>query len=133
MIKQVNELKLRDLFKDTDELRILKRNGFRGVILPIVYTISGTTLAQTSINYTAPFFYADRNYEVLEFRERHEVAGTDGSAVTIMLNKVPDGTAPASGTNILTATLSLKATANTWQSGTITTTLPDFTLSSGNA
>lgn len=128
-----NELQLRDLFKEIDELRILKRDGFKGIIPPIVFTISGTTLAQNSINYSAPFFYADRNYEVIEFKERHEVAGTDAGAVTIMLNKVPDATAPASGTNVLTATLSLKTTANTWQSGTITSSLPDFVLSSGDA
>lgn len=132
MIEIQNELQLRDFFKDTDELRILKRNGFRGVLIPVVYTIPGTQ-AQTAANFTAPFFYADRNYEVVEFRERHEVAGGDAGAVTIMLNKVPDGTAPASGTNVLTTTLSLKTTANTWQSGIITSTLPNFVLSSGNA
>ena len=128
MTNQMNELKLRDLFKDTDELRILKRNGFRGVLIPVIYTIPGTS-AQTAANFTAPFFFADRNYQVLEFWERHEVAGGDAGAVTIMLKKVPDTIAPASGTDILTATMDLKAGANTWLQGTITETLPNFTLS----
>lgn len=129
---QTSELQLRDLIKDTDEIRVLKRNGYRGTVVPVSYQIPGTQ-AQTAANFTTPFFVADRNYEVIEFAERHQVAGSDGSPVTIMLNKVPSGTAPASGTNVLTATLSLKTTADTIQYGTITTTLPNFTLARGDS
>ena len=36
-----------------------------------------------------------------------------------MLKKVPNGTAPGSGTDMLTAGISLKTTANTNQTGTV--------------
>lgn len=96
------------------ELRVLKRYGFMGVTNPVMVTIPGASAA-TAANYTAPFFIAHRTYLVVEVRERHETAGSDAGAVTVMLKKVPSGTAPASGTDLLTAGISLKATANTNQ------------------
>jgi len=98
-------------FQTFDELRILKERGFYGITLPVVTSIPGTQ-AQTAANFTAPFFIANRPYQVLYATERHETAGTSGSAVTMQLAKVPSGTAPASGTNILKTAIDLKATAN---------------------
>lgn len=96
------------------KIRVLKRYGFRGVTNPVMITIPGASAA-TAANYTTPFFIAHREYIVVEVRERHETAGSDVGAVTVMLKKVPSGTAPASGTDLLTAGISLKATANTNQ------------------
>jgi len=118
--------------RDYDELRIRKTDGFFGVTLPVVVRIQGT-LAQTAANYLTTFFRAQRTYEVIEVSERHENPGTDGGAVTVMLNKVPNGTAPASGTSILTAGLNLKATANTDQAGSITTVISDRRLVQGDS
>ena len=59
------------------------------------------------------FFVADRNYRVVGAREVHSVAGTDGSAVTCTVEKIPSGTAKASGVNVLSTTFNLKSTANT--------------------
>lgn len=76
-----------------DTLSIMKQRGFSGVTKPVCYTIPGTSAA-TAANYTAPFFIADRPYLVLACTERHETLGTSGGAVTLMLKKVPSGTAP---------------------------------------
>ena len=103
--------------RDTDEIRVQKRDGFFGVTLPVMVRIPDT-MAQTAANYTAPFFIAQRSYEVVEITERHELAGSDAGAVTLMVKKVPSGTAPASGYDILSAGINLKATANTNQTFT---------------
>jgi hypothetical protein len=120
--------------RDFDELRILKIGGFFGVTLPIGVRIPGTD-AQTAANYLALFFinnHLSRSYLVVRVTERHETAGNDASAVTVMLNKVPSGTDPASGTSILTAGLSLKSTANTNQDGSLTSVIADKRLGPGD-
>lgn len=101
-----------------NDITVVKNRGFFGVTLPITVRLEGA-LAQTAANFTTPFFIANRSYLVLEVIERHETAGSDAGAVTLMLKRVPSGTAPASGTDMLTAGLSLKTTANINQSGTI--------------
>ena len=119
-----------------DRLTIDQQEGFRGVTQPVSVCIFGTNAA-TAANYTAPFFIADRPYEVLWSMERHETAGTSGSAVTVMLKKVPSGTAPASGVDVWTAGLSLKATINTNQQAVIsqnrTTAIYNRRLSRGDS
>lgn len=59
------------------------------------------------------FFIARRPYRVLGAVEVHSVAGTDGGAVTLTIEKIPSGTAKGSGTNVLSTTFNLKSTANT--------------------
>ena len=68
----------------------------------------------------AALFTSDGYYEVLEAREVHTVAGTDGSAVTLDLLKAASGTAFGSGTSVLASTFNLKSTAATPVSKTIT-------------
>lgn len=65
--------------------------------------------------------------------ERHGTLGTDGSAVTVMLKKVPSGTALASGTDMLSAGISLKATINTNQAGAIHGTVGNITTVDGDS
>lgn len=77
--------------------------------------IRGTD-AQTSAKFTPVFFTADRDYEVVEVKERHTVAPTDGSVDVV---KVASGTAAASGTSVLASTLPLTGTADTLQTGQI--------------
>ena len=123
-------------FTEADRLRISQQNGFLGVTKPVTVRIFGTNAA-TAANYTAPFFIADRSYEIISVTERHETAGSSGGAVTVMVKKVASGTAPASGVDVLSAGISLKATANTNQSGTIiqtrTSNVYNRTLTSGDA
>jgi len=128
---------IKDLgFPDTDRIRVSQQTGFLGVTKPITVMIPGTSAA-TAANYTAPFFIAERSYEVLWCMERHETAGSAGGSVTVMLKKVPSGTAPASGIDVLTAGINLKATANTNQEGTIsqarTSSIYNRRLSTGDA
>lgn len=114
------------------ELRVLKDGGFFGVAKPVMFRIYDTT-AQTAANWTTPFFIADRSYYLLSVTERHEVAGSDGNPVTVMLKKVPSGTAPASGTDMLSAGMSLKTTANTNQEGSLSTVFGARTIDTGEA
>ena len=79
---------------DMAELRILKKDGLRHTF-SVTVRIPGTDAA-TAGNYLALFFIARRRYEIISCKERHEVAGSNGSPVTVQLNKVPNGTAPAS-------------------------------------
>lgn len=81
------------------------------------------------------FFVANRSYVVRGAKARVEVAGTDGSAVTATLVKVPSGTAVASGTTLLTGSTSinLKGTAATKQDLTLTSTAATLRLSPGDA
>ena len=115
---------------DVNRLRILIKDGFRHTF-SVTVRIPGTTAA-TSGNYLALFFIARRKYEIISFRERHETAGSDAGAVTLQLNKVTDGTAPASGTSILTSGVNLKGTANTLVTGTITGTIATKRLVDGD-
>ena len=118
--------------REIDEIRIRKRDGFFGVTLPVMAVLRGTA-AQTAANFTAPFFIAQRDYEVIEIAERHETAGGDAGAVTLDVYRVPSGTAPASGTTVLASTVNLKATANTVQYGTLTATLANRVLNDGES
>ena len=79
------------------------------------------------------FWIASREYEVTAIKERHSTLGSDGSAVSLQVTKDVDGEAPGAGKNLLTTAFSLKATIDTTQSGTLTTTLADRKLSAGNA
>ncbi len=103
---QMNQIDLKDGFYTTELLR--------------------GTLAATSTNYTH-FFTAYWACEVVGVSEVHTVAGTNGSPVTLQLNKVTNGTAPASGTSILNVGFDLKSTANT----PVTKTGRDLVFNSG--
>lgn len=90
------------------------------------WTIQGpdaATAAYYSVIWVAPFACY-----INSFKEVHQTAGTDGGAVTLMLEKLTGTQAPDSGVDVLSSTLSLKATANTVQTGTITSTLANRTL-----
>jgi hypothetical protein len=58
-------------------------------------------------------FVADDDYELVEARESHVTAGSDGGAVTLDVVKAASGTAVGSGTSMLASTFSLKSTAAT--------------------
>jgi hypothetical protein len=58
------------------------------------------------------FTAADADYELVCVSEVHDVAGTNGSAVTLDVVKCASGTTVASGTSLLTSTFDLKSTAD---------------------
>lgn len=98
--------------------------------LYIEHTIYGTGAA-TAANYGV-FWIAPVKCAVTGFKEVHGTAGSDAGAVTLNLEKLTDGVAPGSGDEVLAANLSLKATADTVQDGTLTSTLAYRTLSVGD-
>jgi len=71
-------------------------------------------------------------WEVVSVRERHATAGSDGGAVTLMVVKVPSGTAKASGTDMLSAGINLKGTANTNASGSLHATAANYQGDAGD-
>lgn len=83
----------------------------------IHWTLPGTSAA-TATNYGV-FWIAPADCSVAAFQEVHQTAGSDASAVTLQLEKLTGTQAPGAGTEVLNATLSLKATANTVQDGVI--------------
>jgi hypothetical protein len=72
-------------------------------------------------------------YEVTSITARWETAGSDGSAVTLAVSKVPSGTAKASGTTVMSGTIDLKGTANTVNTATLTATLANRRLIVGDS
>lgn len=79
------------------------------------------------------FFVATRACRVVGVTCRVTAAGTDGGAVTAMIEKVPSGTAIGSGTDVLSATFNLKGTANTNQAGSLSTTAGALDLAAGDS
>ncbi len=71
--------------------------------------------------------------KLVSVKERHDTAGSDGSAVTVMVKKTPSGTAKASGTDCLAAEISLKATADTNQTPALHATAANYTFAAGDA
>ena len=94
------------------------------------HTIYGTAAA-TAANY-GTFYIVPFSCVLIGFKEVHQTAGNDVGAVSVTLEKLTGTTAPDSGAVMLSSVLSLKATANTVQTGTITTTLANRTLSAGD-
>lgn len=72
----------------------------------------GGTLSATAANYGV-FFIANRPIEIVKVKEVHSTAGSDGSAVTLQLEKLTGTTALDSGSTILNTAFDLKGTANT--------------------
>lgn len=72
-------------------------------------------------------------WKAVSVTERHQTAGSDAGAVTVMVTKVPSGTAKGSGTDMLSAGINLKATADTNQSGTLHGTAANYTGAAGDA
>lgn len=59
------------------------------------------------------FFTARFPCEVIAVSEVHSTAGTDGSAVTVQVERLQDTDAPGAGDTLLVTSFDLKGTANT--------------------
>ena len=92
----------------------------------IDHVVYGTDAA-TATNYGV-FFIAPFPCAVLSVREVHGTAGSDGGSVGLNIEKLTGTQALGSGVDVLSADLSLKATANTVQEGVITTTIVNRNL-----
>lgn len=69
---------------------------------------------------------------ITRIQEVHEVKGTDGSAVTLNIEKLANGVAPGSGVAILSTAFDLKANINVVQSGTLSLVSTTRTLAAGD-
>lgn len=96
----------------------------------IHHTIQGTAAA-TATNYGV-FLISPVACIVTALQEVHQTAGSDGSAVTLNIEKLTSGVAPDSGTTILAIAFDLKATANVVQTGTLPTASTARTLAAGD-
>ncbi|QEX23787.1 hypothetical protein FRZ61_37260 [Hypericibacter adhaerens] len=79
------------------------------------------------------FFTATRPYRVKAVSATVTVAGTDGSAVTAAVRKVPSGTAIGSGTALHAGSINLKGTADTVQDLALSTSSTDLDLADGDS
>lgn len=75
-------------------------------------------LPQTAANY-GMIFTATRPCLVKAISEKHQVTGSDGSAVTLQIERLTGATALGSGTNLLKTAFNLKGTAYTTQRGVL--------------
>jgi hypothetical protein len=89
------------------------------------------TSAATSANY-GPFFIAHRKLVVTGIKEVHDTAGSDGSAVTLMVERLQSTETKGNGDDLLSSSFNLKGTAETVQSGTLTTTIANLILEAGD-
>ena len=79
------------------------------------------------------FYVAPRTMRVMKVILCVTVAGTNGSDVTVMVEKVASGTAIGSGVDVLSATLNLKGTADTNQTGALSTVAGAVILQTGDS
>jgi len=104
------------------------------IVSPYKYVVVNNLLNSACIDQN--IFIADRAYKVTACYEVHGTLGTNGSAVNVNLEKLTGTTAPGSGTQLLTdntnAGFDCKATINTVQTGTLTSTAADLTLAAGD-
>ncbi len=95
------------------------------------FCMASTEWLASSVDKT--FYVAPRAMIVQAINARVEVAGTDGSAVTAVIRKVPSGTAITSGTALHSGSINLKGTAATNQALTLSTTATTVALAAGDA
>jgi hypothetical protein len=99
------------------------------------FTVS-TTLAgaasATAANY-GKFFIAPRACTVTKISEVHTTAGSDGSAVTLTVERLQGTETSGNGDDLLgTTKINLKGTAETVQSPDLTSTTASLTLAAGD-
>lgn len=97
-------------------------------ILP--YTLFGSSAA-TAGNYST-FFTAPYPMTITGITEVHTALGTNGSAVTLVVEKLTGTTAPGSGFNTMSTTFNLKGTINTIQTAQLSTVLGNIQIKTGD-
>jgi hypothetical protein len=95
------------------------------------FQLTANPYTATSVDMT--IFTATRACVVTGITGRVDTAGTDASAVTAQVRKVPSGTAMTGGTVLHSGTYNLKGTANTNQALTLSTTDGALRLAAGDS
>ena len=89
----------------------------------VAYTISAGEAADCQI------FVADQDYEIMDVRETHSIAGASSSTLDVGVSA--SGTAAASLTTALSSTFSIDSTADTPVQATLTSTLANRRVDKG--
>jgi hypothetical protein len=105
-----------------------------GVILPqeMVITAPITKAMITGGEANTTIFTADDAWTITSIEEVHGVAESTAATLGVDVMKCTGTQAPASGTNLTEAAFNLKGTAETVQTGTLSTTAGVTTLANGN-
>jgi hypothetical protein len=119
---------------DFDSLAVHTADGFtvNGVIVPTLFPVFFSVPAGAAAADYDCVQVLTQAAQLVAVNERHQTAGSDGSAVTLMLKKVPSGTAKASGTDTLSAGFNLKAVADTNQAGALHATVANYQFAAGD-
>lgn len=99
-----------------------------GKIVPQTFAVALRQAQYGKADWTAPFAC-----KVVSVKERHSTAEATAATLTLMLKKVPSGTAASAGTNCLSAGINQKTTADTNQAGSLSATAVDYTLAAGDS
>jgi hypothetical protein len=108
-LKKLTDRFLEHTHNQTDGTLRIPKVSFVTVNLP-------STTAQTATNYGL-IFTATRPCFVSAISEKHTVAGTNGSPVTLQVERLQSTTALGAGTDLLATAFDLKGTAYTTQRG----------------
>src|SRR3990167_11547229 len=125
MNETIEEQLNKHVHSGTDSQQVLWRDLGQKQFL-ISHTVVDTdaaTVAKYGVIFTAPYPCI-----LLSMRETHKTAGSDGGTVTVDIEKLTSGQALDAGVSMLNSALSLKSTANTPQSATLTATLANRNL-----
>lgn len=96
------------------------------------YKVVTVTIPLNSGMVNQHFFIADRAYQVTGIQYVHSTQATNGSAVTVGVEKLTGTTAPGSGTDLLTADFNAKATNDVVGTGTLTGTTASLQMAVGD-
>lgn len=105
-----------------------------GALIPnyvVVQAVVTGTSAATATNY-GRIFLADRAYKIIQATETHRTLGTDGSAVTLDLEKATGTQAEGSGVNMTATNFNLKGTIDTVQTILPSATYANTLLAAGD-
>ena len=119
-----------DHFHDGFDSSYIQYANIENKTLYINHTIYGTDAA-TATNYGV-FYIEPVACVVISVMEVHQTAGDDAGAVTIGIEKLSGTEALGSGDSVLSTELSLKSTANTTQTGVLSSTLSNRSLIAGD-
>lgn len=105
-------------------------NGLHGAEYTVQSGIIDTTYDTDRFIWTAPFACI-----VVSVKAMQSAIEASGASTTLMIEKVPSGTAIGSGTDILAAAVNLKTgvTANTVETLTLHATAANYTLAAGDS
>lgn len=119
-----------DHFHDGYDTSKIEFGNIQNAVFYVSHTIYGTDAA-TATNYGV-FLIVPIACVVTGIQEVHQTAGSDAGAVTLNIEKLQSTDALDAGDEILASDLSLKATANTVQTGTLSGTLANRSLAAGD-